>query len=75
MKNLLEHFLMSFFHDEGPNGIETNPLICRANPWTGFCTIGPSVMRELIKVASCRSPKKHCVKYRNFTNFPDVEIL
>ena len=31
----------------GPNHIETNPLICKANIWTGFYMIGTSVMKEL----------------------------
>ena len=35
------------FHDEGRYHIETSPLICRANQWTGFCMITISVMNEL----------------------------
>ena len=27
--------------------IETSPLICRTNQWTGFYMIGTSVMKEL----------------------------
>ena len=27
--------------------VETNPLICLANQWTGFCMIWTSVMKEL----------------------------
>ena len=27
--------------------VETNPLICSANQWTGFYMIGTSVMKEL----------------------------
>ena len=34
-------------HDEGCYHIETNPLICRANQWTGFYMIMASVMKEL----------------------------
>ena len=30
--------------------METSPLICRANQWTGFYMIGASVMKELIKL-------------------------
>ena len=30
-----------------PNHIETNPSICSANQWTGFCIIWISVMKEL----------------------------
>ena len=35
------------FHDGSPYHIETSPLICCANQWTGFCMIGTSVMKEL----------------------------
>ena len=31
------------FHDESPYQIETRPLICYANQWTGFYIIGTSV--------------------------------
>ena len=34
-------------HDVDPYHIETSPLICRANQWTGFYMIGTSVMKEL----------------------------
>ena len=32
---------------DAPNHIETNPLICSANQWTGFYMLGTSVMIEL----------------------------
>ena len=35
------------FHDVGLCLIETSPLICSANQWTGFYMIGVSVMKEL----------------------------
>ena len=35
------------FHDGGPNHIETSPLICSGNQWTGFYMIGTSIVREL----------------------------
>ena len=35
------------FHDEGPYHIETSPLSCRVNQWTGFYMIRTSVMKEL----------------------------
>ena len=35
------------FHDGGRYHIETSPLICSANQWTGFYMITASVMREL----------------------------
>ena len=34
------------FHDGGSGRIETSPLICSANQWTGFCIIGTSVMED-----------------------------
>ena len=40
------------FQDGGPNHIETSPLICRANQWTGFCMIGTPLMKELIPIKS-----------------------
>ena len=43
---------LKFFHDGGPYHIETNPLICSANQWTGFYMIGTSVMKEL-KIRFC----------------------
>ena len=36
------------FYDGGPYHIETIPLICSANQWTGFYMTGASVMQELI---------------------------
>ena len=35
------------FHDGGRYHIETSPLICSANQWTGFCMITASVMKGL----------------------------
>ena len=39
---------MFISYDGGHCYIETNPLICPANQWTGFYVIGNSVMKELI---------------------------
>ena len=39
--------LAYLFHNAGPYHIETSPLICIANQWTGFYMIGASVMKEL----------------------------
>ena len=36
------------FHDGGFYHIETSPLTCKANQWTGFYMIGTSVMKELL---------------------------
>ena len=35
---------VQLFYDEGSSGIETGPLICSANQWTGFFMIETSVM-------------------------------
>ena len=35
-----------YIYDGGPYHIETNPLICRTNQWTGFYMIGTSVLKE-----------------------------
>ena len=36
--------------------METSPLICRANQWTGFYMTGTSILKELIALAliSCQ---------------------
>ena len=34
-------------HDGGPYPIETSPLICRANQWTGFYVVVTSARKEL----------------------------
>ena len=36
------------FHDGGPHYVETSPLICSGNQWTGFYWIVTFVMKELI---------------------------
>ena len=41
-------FSYEHFHDGGRYHIETSPLICRANQWTGFYMNG-LVMKELTK--------------------------
>ena len=38
---------LKIFHDGDCYHIETSPLICRANLWTGFYMITASVMKEL----------------------------
>ena len=46
----------------GPYHIETSPLICTGNQWTGFYMKGSSVMKELIYSEAvawwCSSAKK-----------------
>ena len=41
------HLFDLLFHDGGRYHIETSPLICPANQWTGFYMITASVMKEL----------------------------
>ena len=45
--NSLKCYLPQLFHDGDCYPIETSPLICRANQWTGFNKITTSVMKEL----------------------------
>ena len=42
--------VFKLIHDRGPYHIETSPLTCKANQWTGFYMTGTSVMKELIEV-------------------------
>ena len=37
------------FHARGPYHIETSPLTCSANHWTGVYMVGTPVMKELNK--------------------------
>ena len=38
---------LQLFYDGGRYHMETSPLICRANQWTGFYIITASVLKEL----------------------------
>ena len=42
------------FHDVSPYHIETSPLFCIANQWTGFYMIRTSVMKESKKPEKTR---------------------
>ena len=44
---LIHSHAIKFFHDGGPYHIETSPLICSANQWTGFYMVGTSAMKKL----------------------------
>ena len=59
IRNLINHRYLLFenffflssefselFHDGGPYHIETSPLICRANHWTGFYMRRTSIMKN-----------------------------
>ena len=39
--------MVKLYHDGGFYHIETSPLICRANQWTGSYMMRPSFMKEL----------------------------
>ena len=45
--NYFIHETYELFHDGGRYHIETSPLICKTNQWTGFYMIMASVMKEL----------------------------
>ena len=50
--NLRKEFWLRFqtlIFDGGLYRIETSPLICTANQWTGFYVTGTFVIKELIK--------------------------
>ena len=55
-----EHWseICQLFHDGGPYHIETSPLICSANQWTGFCMKGTSIMKQLNALISTSSQVK-----------------
>ena len=57
-----KHYL---FNDRGSCCIETSPLICSKNQWTGFCIIGTSVMKDLRRSSSTytESLLLHVVKH------------
>ena len=49
------------YHGGGRYHIETSPLICRANQWTGFYMITVSAMKELKtlpRITSCKETYK-----------------
>ena len=59
---------VKLFHDGGHYHIETSPLICSANQWTGFYMITASVMKGLrqnsfsvICMTQWRNSTAHCV--------------
>ena len=43
--DIFEKVLSKLFHDRGSYQIETSPLICSANQWTGFYMMGPYVIK------------------------------
>ena len=47
VKQVIWSMIFELFHDGGRNHIETSPLICSTNQWTGFYMISTSVMKAL----------------------------
>ena len=64
-------FLLNSFMMEAPYHIETSPLICSANQWTGFYMIGPSVMKEL-KAAQYFPTKSAIIDFDRAFDMPIV---
>ena len=57
------------FHDGRSCRIETSPLICSANQWTGLCIIGTSVIKDSRRSSSTilrESVLTCCKAYFNF---------
>ena len=50
------------FHDKGLCHIETSPLICFVNQWTGFYMIETTVMKELNGLKTYSARKKTDLK-------------
>ena len=48
VKQVIWSMIFELFHDGGRNHIETSPLICSTNQWTGFYMISASIMKGLI---------------------------
>ena len=57
---------LSLFHDGGCYHIETSPLICSANQWTGFYMITASIMKELSLVTTFAKGLIYLVHTQNF---------
>ena len=55
------------FHDGGCYHIETSPLICRANQWTGFYMITALVMKELTVANQIKIEKLHFLIFWSIT--------
>ena len=46
---------LKLFHDGGRYHIQTSPLICSVNQWTGFYMTAASVMKELMFCEICQT--------------------
>ena len=56
--NIIKKCAINSFMTETVITVETSPLICSANQWTGFYMITTSVMNELSKKISFNSCHK-----------------
>ena len=57
--------MFNLFHDGGQYYIETSPLICGANQWTGFYMISASIMKGLkTNMTSKRQYKENKLKLK-----------
>ena len=50
---------LNFFHDRGSYHIETSPLLCSANQWTGFYMKGTSVMKDIMRQLLQWCPRRY----------------
>ena len=60
---------ISLFHDGDRYHIETSPLICGENQWTGFYMLTASVMKEL------KRERQHKVSERISTDYKLKNLL
>ena len=58
------------FRDGGRYHIETSPLVCRANQWTGFYMITASVLQGLRKCSENLQPQIPGLQFLKTLNYP-----
>ena len=61
----LMFFFQFNFHGGGSYDIETSPLICSANYWTGFYVIGTSFVKEHVKYIVYKTQQPQWLNTRN----------
>ena len=65
---ILTNLNIVLFHGGDPYRIETSPLICPANQWTGFYMILASVMKELTHLRLMFQFYNLSKKFQNYVN-------
>ena len=55
------HFVLELFQNRGRYHIETSPLICSANQWTGFYMITASVLKGLFLLKRVFPLNENCI--------------